>query len=149
MASILISIDKGVTYKNIYTEYHALPVKGFYEALLTPPGVKEPIVNECRLCNGSQVIIAPNSVKLKKRDVILSFVISGNTVSEYMNLYKEFIKFISSGEIWMKVEKLNTIYRLVYSECQRYNDFGAKLGKFALKFTEYNPANRPNETESV
>ena len=146
MASILISTDKGETYKNIYTEYHALPVKGFYEALLSPPGVKEPIVNECRLCNGSQVIIAPNSVKLQKREVILSFVISGNTVSEYMNLYKEFIKFISSGEIWMKVEKLNTIYILVYSECQRYSDFGTKLGKFALKFTEYDPANRPNET---
>lgn len=54
--------------------------------------------------------------------------------------------WIETGEIWMKVEKLNTIYRLVYSECQRYSDFGAKLGKFALKFTEFNPANRPDET---
>lgn len=142
MAAILISIDKGKTYKNIYTEYHALPVRGFYEALLTPSGVKEPVANECRLQHGTQVITSTDTVKLKKRSLTLNFVISGNTVAEYLGYFDSFIKLISSGEIWMKVEKLNTIYKLVYSECQKYNDFGTKIGKFALKFTEYNPADR-------
>lgn len=142
MANILISTDKGEIYTNIYTEYNALPVKGFYEALLTPSGVKEPIVNECRLQHGSQVLILPDTVRQKKRDVTLGFVIKCNSVSEYTAKQEAFMALISSGEIWLKVEKLNLIFKLVYSEASKYENFGAKIGKFALKFVEYNPADR-------
>lgn len=118
-------------------------VRGWREALLTPAAVKSYITNDNRLEHGQSVIAKPKYTKKDKRDVSITFFLKGNSQSDYLAKYKAFLdKIAYSGEFCLKVPCLGTVYKLVYSQCSQFGDYGLEKGKFVLKLTEYNPSNR-------
>lgn len=118
-------------------------VKGWREALLTPAPVKDYVTNDSRLEHGQSVIATPKYAKKDKRDVSISFFLEGKTEEEYLQRYENFLdKIAYSGEFCLKVPQLKRIFKLVYSQCSQFGDYGLKRGKFVLKLTEYNPDDR-------
>lgn len=118
-------------------------VKGWREALLTPAPVKDYVTNNSRLEHGQSVIATPKYAKKDKRDVSISFFLEGKTEEEYLQRYENFLdKIAYSGEFCLKVPQLKRIFKLVYSQCSQFGDYGLKRGKFVLKLTEYNPDDR-------
>lgn len=118
-------------------------VKGWREALLTPAPVKDYVTNDSRLEHGQSIIATPKYAKKDKRDVSISFFLEGKTEEEYLQRYENFLdKIAYSGEFCLKVPQLKRIFKLVYSQCSQFGDYGLKRGKFVLKLTEYNPDDR-------
>lgn len=118
-------------------------IRGWREALLTPAPVKEYVTNDSRLQHGQSVIATPKYAKKDKRDVSITFFLEGKTEEEYLQRYEDFLNQIAySGEFCLKIPQLKRIFKLVYSQCSQFGDYGLKKGKFVLKLTEYNPDDR-------
>lgn len=118
-------------------------VRGWREALLTPAAVKSYVTNDSRLEHGQSVIATSKYAKIDKRDVSLTFFLEGSTQDDYLSKYETFLQKIAySGQFCMKVPCLQRVFKLVYSQCSQFGDYGLKKGKFVLKLTEYNPNDR-------
>ena len=118
-------------------------VRGWRDALLTPAPVKGYVTNDSRLEHGQSVIAAPKYAKKDKRDVSISFFLEGNSEEDYLQKYEAFLNKIAySGEFCLKVPRLKRVFKLVYTQCSQFRDYGLKKGKFVLKLTEYNPNDR-------
>lgn len=118
-------------------------VRGWREALLTPAPVKSYVTNNSRLENGQSVIATSKYAKKDKREVSISFFLEGSSEEDYLQKYEAFLdKIAYSGEFFLKVPRIKRVFKLVYTQCQQFGDFGLKRGKFVLKLTEYNPNDR-------
>ena len=118
-------------------------VRGWREALLTPAAVKNYVTNDCRLEHGQSVIATSKYAKIDKRDVSLTLLLEGSSQDDYLSKYETFLQKIAySGQFCMKVPCLKRVFKLVYSQCSQFGDYGLKKGKFVLKLTEYNPNDR-------
>lgn len=144
-AYIKLAGEVNSAYVDIDT-YGVTLTKGWREALLTPAAVKSYITNDNRLDNGVSIVASPAYAKKDKRDVSLSFLLEGNTEEDYLNKLESFLDRIAyNGEFCLKVPCLKRVYKLVYSQCSKYGDYGLKKGNFTLKLTE----NNPNDREQV
>ena len=111
--------------------------------MLTPAPVKGYVTNDSRLEHGQSVIAAPKYAKKDKRDVSISFFLEGNSEEDYLHKYEAFLNKIAySGEFCLKVPRLKMVFKLVYTQCSQFGDYGLKKCKFVLKLTEYNPNDR-------
>lgn len=118
-------------------------VRGWREALLTPAPVKSYVTNSSRLEDGERIIALPENAKRDKRDVSITFFLEGKTQADYLSNYESFLNKIAySGQFCLKVPVLNRIFKLVYSQCSQFGDYGLKKGKFTIKLTESNPGDR-------
>lgn len=118
-------------------------IRGWREALLTPAPVKSYVTNNSRLEHGQSVIATSKYVKKDKRDVSISFFLEGNSQEDYLKKYESFLdKIAYSGQFCLKVPCLRREFKLVYSQCSQFGDYGLKKGKFTIKFTESNPNDR-------
>lgn len=118
-------------------------VRGWREALLTPAPVKSYVTNSSRLEDGERIIALPENAKRDKRDVSITFFLEGKTQADYLSKYEGFLNKIAySGQFCLKVPVLNRIFKLVYSQCSQFGDYGLKRGKFTIKLTESNPSDR-------
>lgn len=124
-------------------EYGITLVRGWREALLTPTGVKAFVTNDNRLEHGVSVIAKPKNAKMDKRDVSISFFLEGSDEEDYLQKYEDFLNKIAyNGQFCLKVPCLKRVFKLVYSSCSKYGDYGLKKSNFTLKLTEYNPNDR-------
>lgn len=124
-------------------DYGITLVRGWREALLTPTGVKEIITNDNRLEHGVSVIADAAYIKQDKRDVSLSFFLEGSDESDYLSKYEAFLNKVAyGGQFCLKIPCLKRVFKLVYSSCSKYGDYGLKRSNFTLKLTEYNPSDR-------
>lgn len=117
-------------------------VKGCYEALLTPPPVKDLITNSSRMEHGKRVIVGTADMKYKDRNVTLNLFLEGETEDDYLGKLRGFMTKLMQGELAFYVPRLRTTYHFVYSQISSYGDYGVKKGKFALELNEPNPDNR-------
>lgn len=118
-------------------------IKGWREALLMPASVKSYVTNDSRLQDGVAIIASSEYTKKDKRDISLSFFLEGTDESDYLSKLENFLdKIAYSGEICLKVPTLKCIYKLVYSQCSKFGDYGLKKGNFTLKMTENDPSDR-------
>lgn len=118
-------------------------VRGWREALLTPAPVKSYVTNNSRLEHGQSVIATSKYAKKDKRDLSISFFLEGNSQEDYLKKYESFLdKIAYSGQFCLKVPCLRRVFKLVYSQCSQFGDYGLKKGKFTIKFTESNPNDR-------
>ena len=134
---------KGQAYineKDMFTTWGATLAKGAYEALLKPAPNKELIQNKSRLSPGK--IVNMDICKTDERDVTLSIWIHGESQKDYLTKYKSFLDEITSGEILLKIPILDMTFKLTYSNCSSYGDYGLTKGKLTLKLNEPNPQNR-------
>ena len=136
---------KGQAYineKDMFTTWGATLAKGAYEALLKPAPNKELIQNKSRLSPGKIVITNKDICKTDERDVTLSIWIHGESQKDYLTKYKSFLDEITSGEILLKIPILDMTFKLTYSNCSSYGEYGLTKGKLTLKLNEPNPQNR-------
>ncbi len=141
-AYIKLTSEEDTAYIDL-DNYGITLVKGWREALLTPAPVKSFVSNDSRLKHGQSVIATSEYVKMDKRDVSISFFLEGSTQDDYLSKYESFLRKIAySGQICMKVPCLKRTFKLVYSQCSQFGDYGLKKGKFTIKLTEYNPNDR-------
>lgn len=124
-------------------EFGITLTRGWREALLAPPPVKTYVSNDSRLEHGVAVVASAKYAKKNKRDVSLSFFLEGETEDDYLDKYERFLEKIAyNGEFCLKVSCLKRVYKLVYTQCTKYGDYGLKKGNFTLKLTENNPYDR-------
>lgn len=126
----------------ITSTFGALLIRGAYEALLTPPPMKDYIVADSRLRHGSEYLVNTQTAMKKQRELTIYFFIEGSSVEDYLWKYEYFLDTIAKGVIQFKVPRLGRIYKLVYTSCSKYGNYGEKRGKFALKFIEPDPTDR-------
>lgn len=136
-------VDEADTSYVDLNSYGVTLVRGWREALLTPTGVKSFVTNDNRLDHGVSVIAKAKNTKMDKRDVSISFFLEGSDESDYLQKYETFLNKIAyNGQICLKVPCLKRVFKLVYSSCSKYGDYGLKRSNFTLKLTEYNPSDR-------
>lgn len=130
-------------YRDLYETYGVTLTRGWREALLKPAAVKDYSKNDSRLEDGIRIIAKKEYAKKKERDIQLSFILEAESETQYLANYEKFLNDIAySGMIYLKVPVMNKVFKLVYTDCQKFGDFGLKKGNFTLKLTEPNPADR-------
>lgn len=136
-------VGEGDTAYTDLGDYGITLIRGWREALLTPAAVKEFVTNDSRLENGISVIASPKYAKQNKRDVSISFFLEGNSEEDYLEKLEKFLdKIAYSGQFCLKVPCMKRVFKLVYSQCSKYGDYGLKRSNFTLKLTEYDPTDR-------
>ena len=128
--------------KDIWLTWSAMLAKGTYEKLMKPASMKEYISNSSRLEHGTRIIASPEIVRTQQREIQIQFFIEGASESDYLLKYASFIDELQKGKIEFRVPKLNCTYKLVYTECSSYGDYGRQIGKFTVKFIEPNVKDR-------
>lgn len=130
-------------YRDLYETYGVTLTRGWREALLKPAAVKDYSKNDSRLEDGIRIIAKKKYAKKKERDIQLPFILEAESETQYLANYEKFLNDIAySGMIYLKVPVMNKVFKLVYTDCQKFGDFGLEKGNFTLKLTEPNPADR-------
>ncbi len=142
-AFIKYSDEDDTKYRDLYETYGVTLTRGWREALLKPAAVKDYSKNDSRLEDGIRIIAKKGYAKKKERDIQLPFILEAESETQYLANYEKFLNDIAySGMIYLKVPVMNKVFKLVYTDCQKFGDFGLKKGNFTLKLTEPNPADR-------
>ena len=135
--------ENDTKYRDLYETYGVTLTRGWREALLKPAAVKDYSKNDSRLEDGIRIIAKKEYAKKKERDIQLPFILEAESETQYLANYEKFLNDIAySGIIYLKVPVMNKVFKLVYTDCQKFGDFGLKKGNFTLKLTEPNPADR-------
>ena len=116
----------------------------FLGNILSPSSLKSFVENDDPTKNGKEVIY-PQTPKLASRDLTLSFTIFGNTTTEHLTNYKNFIALLQKGEISLSIPALGTeVYHLTYvGDSGSYMIEADRLAsRLTVKFNEPNPADR-------
>jgi len=126
--------------------------KGFIDALLAFPPMKENIESKSRLNNGKKVII--DKQRNDSRDLTLSFTIQGDgtTLPEVQTSLvtrkAAFRTELEKGKVCIKVPALGSeIYRLVYTgkSVTHSMSLNRVICTLTCKFEEPDPSNRGSE----
>lgn len=136
---------KGQAYingKDIWETWRATLLKGAYEALLKPASMKSYISNSSRMEHGVRYVTDSNLAKTDERSLSIPLLIEGSTVDNYISNLESFMAEMEKGSLTLNIPALKREYKLVYTDCSSYGDFGEKVGKFTLKLIEPNTKDR-------
>lgn len=136
---------KGQAYingKDIWETWGAMLAKGTYEKLLKPTSMKEYITNSSRLEHGVRMIVNSSTAKTESRELQIQVFIEGVSKTDYLEKYSSFVSELEKGSLELKVPELGFTYKLVYTDCSSYGNYGTKMGKFTLKLFEPNTKDR-------
>lgn len=117
--------------------------EGFLDALDAPLPMKDYIEDESRLENGKRV--DTGYAKVASRDITLGFTITGTSESDYRSKKSAFQSELQKGSFTIKVPVLGAhTYRMIYTgKSISYGlSLGRSFGRFTMKVTEPNPADR-------
>lgn len=120
--------------------------KGSYAALLTPAPLKDFVENNDPTKDGTEVLTQKKDgtplARIAERDVTLTFLIVGDSQSDFMAKYAQFVGILQSGNISLYIADLGRTFSLIYRSSTQYDNYRLKACKLAVKFREPNPANR-------
>lgn len=127
--------------KDAWITWKAGLIGGSYANLLAATSLKEYTSNDMASHDGIQVFVS--EPKVAARDVILTFGIVCESTADYLSKYTNFIDELQKGFISLKVPKLNTVYKLLFSSSIELNT-GSDLvsGTISIRFNEPNPKDR-------
>lgn len=131
-----------INNKDMWLTWKASFCKGTYEQFLKPSPMKEYITNNSRKEHGLRVVANSSNSRTDSRSLSIMMFIEGATQTEYLSNLENFMNEISNGIFSLKIPKLNKVYKLVYTDCSNYGDYGLKKGKFVIKLTEPNTKDR-------
>ena len=123
---------------------------GFIASLRAPASLKDFVENDDPKKDGKQVIY-PEEPKVAARDLTLTFVIFGDTLTDTLN-YNSFIELLKRGKMDISVPLISAdIYHLTYIGNSGSYMMSADLttSQLTVKFNEPNPANRVAKTENI
>lgn len=131
-----------------YTIWGVSLEDGAIAALMTPPSMKESIVNESRLEHGKRRVNL--LVRMDERELTLPMHIVANSATEWYTKYSAFVAYLTSAEILEIVTSFQSgvAYKCIYQSCTQYSQFydpgdnRSGMAKFALKLIEPNPNDR-------
>ena len=110
--------------------------------IMTPAPLKEQIENRSALENGKRVFRSGR--KLDERTVTVTFNISAVNESQFLDRYGRFcsdVLAIGVLDITTKYQP-GVVYKFDYLSCQSFSEFRLGVGKFVLRMSEANPADR-------
>jgi len=127
--------------KDAATTWGVFMSDGALSALMTPAPMKAYIENESRAKNGKEVL--GTSARIDSRDLTLTFCLKAPTRELFFTRYLAFVEELQKGTIAISTQyQPNVIYRCLYVSCSQFSQYNGRLGKFSLRLTEPNPANR-------
>ena len=115
-------------------------------ALMTPPPMKDRIVNESRLEHGQRML---NELPKKAhREVTLEMHLKAKTQSQFFTRYNDFCEnVLATGEVNISTSfQPNVVYKMFYSSCTQFSEFMLGIAKFSLKLVEPNTNDRSDAT---
>lgn len=126
--------------KDAYETWGVSLSEGALTALLTPPTMKDAIVNDSRKQDGKQVY---NIAKVASRQVSLELHFSASSREDFFNKYISFCDELKGGILEIiTTYQPNVVYRFLYLSCTQFKQFNLGIAKFTLKLDEYNPSGR-------
>lgn len=137
-----IKLFSSDSYSDLCTTYGVMLCRGAYEALLTPFGMKDYVTNQSRLEHGTRYA-ATQYNKKAERDVGFPVVLTGSDMDDYLAKYEAFLSLLASGMVYLKIPRLNRIYKLVYTKCGNFKFDSDRKATFTIEFKEPNPEDRP------
>lgn len=143
--AIGIKLFSSSTYDDLLDDYGIRLVRGAYEALLAPSGMKDYVVNQSRLENGTRYT-ATQYNKYQERTVSFSVVLEGMDYDDYLAKFESFLILLSSGMVYLRVPRLKRVFKLVYTKCGNFRFYSLNKATFTLEFKEPNPADRQTIT---
>lgn len=118
---------------------------GFFDSLTEPLTPKDPIENESRLENGKRVLIYPNNIRFKSRELTLDFTIEGRTPEEFKEHKRKFLEEMYKVDVSIQVPReSDDVYHLIFKG--KGTEYGMNYQRtfchMVLKFEEPNPMDR-------
>lgn len=135
--SIGIKTAAAGEYSDLWDIYGVRLLRGAYEALLTPSGMKNYVNNASRLEHGTRYIATDG--KMKDRQVNLRAIMQGEDYDDYLAKYEALLTLLMSGEIWLRVPRLKRVFKLVYTGISDFKFYDRKQATFTLEFVEPDP----------
>ena len=118
-------------------------------ALLTPPALKDPIVNKSRVEHGTRYITG-NSPKVEERSLDLAFHIVAASEADFLYKYEGLCRELEGEELTLVTrQKPDTYYHLIYRSCTQYEEYNGTMAKFVLRVIEPNPKDRTRHDEDT
>lgn len=139
--SVKIKQRSAESFDDLFDTYGVRLVKGAYEALLTPFGMKDYVTNQSRLEHGTRYT-ATQYNKKEERTVSFQVVLTGSDMNDYLAKYESFLELLASGIIYLNVPRLGYVYKLVYTKCGNFKFYGSNKATFTLEFKEPDPTDR-------
>ena len=113
---------------------------GFLAAIDLPAPTKDFIENSSRLEHGKRVVT--ENIMIDERDVSLTFVIRGNTLSDYRSNLKSFTDELYKGLVDISLPSIaDEVYHFIYKSSTSINR-AMQSCSLVVKFNEPNPTNR-------
>lgn len=130
-------------------QYHLQSLEGNLEVLMKPAPIKSIVTNANDSINGVMVVTTPTSTKVDKREILLKFKITSNSIidlqRELDGLQTTLINGVDyggspSGINELYVPLLGKTFRLKFVSFDKYSNFGLD-GKaiIVIKFLEPDP----------
>lgn len=138
---------EGISYINnrdIFTIYNAELIGSSFENLITPAGRKEGAENNMVSHPGVQVF--NDNIQPEAREVELTFLIRGRSLSEYLLKYNALIDAIDNeaegGNFSLTIAPLRTTYKLRRKSFLSLDTITGNTGKLIVTVRELNPKDR-------
>lgn len=135
--------------QDAYTTWGITLADGSLAALMTPPPLKPHISNKSRAEDGRQVLgIGAESrlahrPRVDERSLTLILNITAPNEELFFRRYAAFCEVLHAGILDIRTKyQPNLVYHLIYESCQQFSAFVGGIGRFTLRLSEYNPANR-------
>lgn len=130
-------------YNDLLGTYGVRFVRGAYEALLTPFGMKDYVTNKSRLEHGTRYT-ATQYNKRDERTVSIPVILEGTDINDYLTKYEAFLALLAGGMVYLKVPRLSRVFKLVYTKCGNFKFYGLNKATFTIEFKEPDPTDRPS-----
>ena len=110
-------------------------------ALMSPPAMKEDIINESRLEHGRRHTSTGN--KMQERELSLPIHITAKSQSDYLVQYTDLLTILQGVELNISTSfQSGVVYHLRYVSCTQFTQFLNGMAKLMLRVVEPNPSNR-------
>lgn len=117
--------------------------EGALAKLMTPAPNKKPTGNSNVVTNGVAYLGSTIGVK-DERTLSIEVHVIAETEANFLSLYSLICsEILDCGYIQVKTKyQTNTVYHLIYQDCQQYSQFNMKKAKMTLSFIEPHPEYR-------
>lgn len=110
-------------------------------ALMSPPAMKEDIVNESRLEHGKRHTSTGN--KLQERELSLPIHITAKSQTDYLVQYADFVSILQGVTLNITTSfQSGVVYKCRYVSCTQFTQFINGMAKLVLRLVEPNPNDR-------
>ena len=109
--------------------------------LMSPPAMKEDIVNESRLEHGKRHTSTGN--KMQERELSLPIHLIARSKSDYLTKYAAFLSVLQGVELTLRTSfQTGVVYHVRYVSCTQFTQYLNGMAKLMLRLVEPNPNDR-------